>query len=323
MKFHSRQWLAGFALLFSSAAHGQSIPFSSKELYPEGIAYNPAANAFFVSSLHYGTIGQVDRRGTYKPIIQDEALVSTTGLAVDAKRNRLLVCVADPGVSTRTDQATQGKLAKLAIYSLKTGRRTALIDLGSLGAGGHFANDVAVAPDGTAYVTDSFSPQIWQVTPAGKASVLVRNDAFAGEGFNLNGIVYHPAGFLLVAKSSDGKLFKIDLRHPERPEPVATAALPGVDGLVLNDRNELLAIQNGSDSGQISQLTTADNWATATAQGTARSEKTFPTTGSLVQGRYYVLNAKANELFDPKAVRTSDFLIQQVQFGGNASGRTN
>ncbi|WP_052732968.1 SMP-30/gluconolactonase/LRE family protein [Hymenobacter terrenus] len=311
--------MAGFGLLFGSAAHAQSIPFSSNELYPEGLAYHSADKTFFVSSIHHGRIGRVDRRGAYRPFVEDEALVSSLGLAVDDTRNRLLVCVADPGVSTRTNAATQGKLAKLAIYDLKTGKRTALVDLGGLSEGGHFANDVAVAPDGTAYVTDSFSPQVWQVTPEGKASVLVRNDQFTGEGFNLNGIVYHPAGYLLLAKSNDGKLFKLDPRHPEHLETVATPALLGADGLVLNNRNELLIIQNGT--GKITRLSSADQWGTATVQATTASEKTFPTTGTWAQDHYYVLNAKLNEIFDPKAPRTSDFLIQQVPSDGQPTGR--
>lgn len=37
----------------------------------------------------------------------------------------------------------------------------------------NFANDVTLAPDGTVFVTDSFSPVVYKVNPDGTASVLV------------------------------------------------------------------------------------------------------------------------------------------------------
>ncbi len=50
--------------------------------YPEGVAYDPASDAFFVSSIRRGTIGRVTRDGRYEVFSSDPALVSSCGLWV-------------------------------------------------------------------------------------------------------------------------------------------------------------------------------------------------------------------------------------------------
>ncbi|MBC7641126.1 MAG: hypothetical protein H7174_02115, partial [Flavobacterium sp.] len=47
---------------------------------------------------------------------------------------------------------------------------------------------------------------------------------------------------------------------------------------------------------------------------TALSEMTFPTTGIVVNKKYFILNAKLDEIFNPKATKTSNFLIQEIKF---------
>ena len=78
-------------------------------------------------------------------------------------------------------------------------------------------NDVAVTRDAV-YVTDSGFPQLvviplpqdGSLPPASAATILpLGGDMIQTPGFNLNGIVAED-GFLLVAQSSTGKLFRVD-----------------------------------------------------------------------------------------------------------------
>ncbi|MEV4252185.1 hypothetical protein AB0J52_03335 [Spirillospora sp. NPDC049652] len=105
-------------------------------------------------------------------------------------RGRLLVANADPGVGVKTTPATAKHIAGVGVYDLRTGRRVRYVDLAKVaGDGGeHFGNDMAVAPDGTFYATDSFGrsaevsravspwsdpgPTAVTVTPGGRAYVL-------------------------------------------------------------------------------------------------------------------------------------------------------
>jgi sugar lactone lactonase YvrE len=303
------------SLLGAIALNGQSqnILFNANELYPEGIAYNQKQKTFYVSSVHYGKIGKVDWKGNYMPFIDDADLVTSTGIFADEKRNMLYVCVADPGASTKTQAGTQGKFSKLNAYNLTTGNKIFSADLGALNTnGGNFANDLALDKEGNIYVTNSFSPIVYKITQAGRASIFATTDNWKGEGFNLNGIVYHPDGYLIVAKSNNGNLYKVPLATPNKISLIETAPILGADGIVLNNKNELVVISNAKQ--EVYQLKTTDNWQTASVNATVKSEMPFPTTGVLIKNKYYVLNAKLGELFDSKQEKTSDFLIQEIKF---------
>src|SRR5688572_28549228 len=100
------------------------------------------------------------------------------------------------------------RLAGVGIYDLKTGKPLSYVDLGPLAEGPHLMNGIALDPSGNAYITDSFSPVIYKVTAEGSASIFLRDERFAGKAINLNGVVVHPDGYLLVIKKSDGALFK-------------------------------------------------------------------------------------------------------------------
>ncbi len=300
-------------IAFNFNANSQSITFNSSELYPEGVAYSQKQDVFFVSSLHYGKIGKVNRKGVYTEFINDKDLVSAIGIHADEKRNLLYVCISDPGVSVKTKPENQRKLAKLIAYNLTTGKRKFVADLGALNpTGKNFANDVDFDNKGNVYVTNSFSPIIYKVDPDGKACIFTMNDKWKGEGFNLNGIVCYKNKYLIVAQSNTGELFKISLKDPTEITKINADPILGVDGLFLNGNNELIVVSNAQTA--VFQLQTTDDFASAKIIKSVPTEMSFPTTGTMAKGKYYILNAKLNEIFDPKATRTSNFLIQEIKF---------
>ena len=303
-------------LLGSGLAHAAGdVSFTAEQSYPEGLAWSPAQKVFFVSSVHTGVVGKVTPEGTYTPFITDEKLITSAGLQFDAKRNLLWVAIADPGTSTRSTAATQGKLAAVAAYDASTGERRAYHDLGSLveGGGGHFANDMAFDAAGNVYVTDSFAPIVYRIDTKGVASVFAKSDAFKGEGFNLNGIVYHPDGYLLVGKYNSGEIFRIstaaknagDVQRVKLSAPVT-----GADGIVLRGRDRISIVQNlGAD--QVVDVVSKDGWKTATLQPGHKSAHSFPTSGVLVGKDLYVLNAQLDTLFSKDAPKVSAYLLQK------------
>jgi sugar lactone lactonase YvrE len=290
---------------------GDDISFAADQAYPEGIAWSSAQKVFFVSSIHKGVIGKVTPQGSYAPFIHDEKIVSSVGLHFDAKRNLLWVAIGDLGTSTRSNAVTQGKLAAVAAYDVTTGARHAYHDLGGLVEGGHFANDLTVDSAGNVYVTDSFSPVIYRIDAKGDATVFVRSDLFKGEGFNLNGIVYHPDGYLLVGKSNSGEIFRISTTHPSDVHRVRLPeALPGNDGLVLRARDRLTVVQN-SGADRVLDIVSKDGWQSATLQPSRKSAMSFPTTAVLAGKDIYVLNSRLDTLFSKDAPKVSDYLLQK------------
>ncbi len=300
-------------VLASGLAHAAGdVSFTAEQSYPEGVAWSPTQKVFFVSSIHTGVVGKVTPQGKYTPFITDEKIVSSVGLHFDAKRNLLWVAIGDVGASTRSNPATQGKLAALAAYDATTGERRAYHDLGSLIDGGHFANDLAIDAAGNVYVTDSFAPVIYRIDTKGVATVFARSDLFKGEGFNLNGIVYHPDGYLLVGKYNSGEIFRISTaKNPGEVRRVTLSApMAGADGMVLRGRDRVSVVQNlGAD--QVLDVVSKDGWQTATLQPGRKSAHSFPTSGVLVGKDLFVLNAQLDTLFSKDAPKVSEYLLQK------------
>jgi len=276
------------------------VGFTKAALYPEGVDYDAKRNRFLVTSMHDGIVGEVTDDGIYKVFIQDPNLVSAVGIRADAVRDRLLVCNSDPGVSVHTKKENQGKLAGLGIFRLSTGKLITYIDLGKLGGdGGHFCNDIALDNAGNAYVTDSFAPIIYKVDAGNNATVLLNNQRFTGEAFNLNGIVVKD-GYLLVVKMNEGLLFKVPLDRPEQFTQVKiTETFPGGDGLLWAPDGALVVIANGNTN-KVFKLASSDNWASANVVDSVDTGNVFATTGVVRDGKIYALYAMLHVMFNPE-----------------------
>ncbi|TPG66641.1 SMP-30/gluconolactonase/LRE family protein [Hymenobacter nivis] len=297
----------------------ETVVFTKSAVYPEGVQYDAAGSRFLVSSQTAGTVGAVADNGTYTEFATDAALVSSIGLNLDAGRNRLLVAVSDPGYNTaRTSAATLRKLARLAIFNRDNGQLVRSVDLGALlPALNHFANDIAVDAQGNAYVTDSFAPIIYKVDLQGNATVLLNNSQFVAPAgtFGLNGIVYHPDGYLLVAKSDEGALFKVPLSDPTTFSRVTTTGLnlTGADGMRLQDNNTLQVSTNAQ--AKVQRLTTANAWGAAALSGTFATPPQYPTTLAARTGTDgYVLYSNLNALQTNQQPPVSQFTIARLRF---------
>lgn len=294
-----------------------TIDFTRTSLYPEGVAFDARNLRFFVSSLRFGTIGQVSPGGVYSPFITDERFVSTIGLESDAARQRLLVAVSDPGAGEKSSPATAGKLAALGIYDLQAGSVIHFVDLAALRPEGrHFANDIALDPQGNAYVTDSFSPVIYKVDPEGNASVFVELPAFAtvpGQ-FGFNGIVYHPHGYLLVGHSQNKQIVRISLSNPEEYQVVQLdTPYQGPDGLLLSqDGIQLVVVDN--QGGQVLSFRSSDAWGSGTFVESYATGAVNPTSVTGYKGQVFVLYSYLSRLFAGNASPQSVFTIQRVPF---------
>ena len=288
-----------------NAAFPERIEFVADRQYPEGIAYSSQLGKFLVTSIPLGKIGTVGTDGKYEDLINAPELISGIGMKVAG--NRIFVCNSDRGTSVKSVPAGKEQTAELLVFNLTTKQLERRTDLDALIPAGdrNFANDVTLAPDGTAYVTDSFSPVIYKVAPDGTASVLVRDEAnFSHTNFGLNGIVYHPDGYLIVANAGKGKLFKVDLKNANLvSEVLLNEPLPG-DGLTLLN-NDLYVVTGGS---RVAQLRSNDNWQKASVIKFDEGVYTGATTSVAVNNQIYTLNARIGSIGDAK-----DFNIQRFR----------
>ncbi|HEO9033228.1 TPA: SMP-30/gluconolactonase/LRE family protein [Serratia marcescens] len=328
--------LAGVALLLSGVMQAQAvqrIEFSpdAAGAYPEGIAWNPRAGAFLVSSLRGGQLGLVYPDGRYRRFSTGKGLVTTSGMLVDAERNRVLVCNEDVGVSLNSAPGTRNRVAQVLEFNLDTGALQQTYDLSSLSRGPTLANDLALDAQGNIYVTDSFQPQIYKVDRATRqVSILVRSArlmpaevpaAVQGTQPYLNGIVSHPDGYLIAADYTRGLLWKVTLDSaPAISEIRLPQRLKGPDGLRLKNAHELVIVQSfpgakGSMSGDVTLLSSNDGWASAHITAVATpSELDGPTGAALRDGEVWVVNSRYPRLFADvaQAERTRTFSIVRV-----------
>jgi sugar lactone lactonase YvrE len=333
----------------ASAALPRTINFVQPGLYPEGTQYDSQSGRFLVSSQTAGSIGQVTadsteitNTSTYTTFADNDQLISTIGLNLDASRNRLLAAVSDPGYNqNRTSAATLRKLAAVAIFNRNTGTLGQFVNLSAVSPStysNHFANDIAIDAQGNAYVTDSYAPIIYKITfdaaGTGTASVWLTNSSLLGApagAFGLNGIVYHPSGYLLVAKSDEGKLLKIPIANGNPGTPT-TVTLPtglsllGDDGLQLLNNTTLLVVCNAQ--GKVYRLATSTDFAAVTTTGTfdanvagvspypttlAQRTVSGPGTTTAAIGSY-VLYAHLDSLQAGKAPAVKRFALKRVVF---------
>lgn len=314
-----KAWTTALLMLIAvvTAAQTTRIEFTAPDSYPEGIAYDSTADVFYVSSVRTGTIGKVDRQGNYSVLYSDNNLKSTFGMKIEPGQRRLWVCAGDPNYSRFIDSATYRKIARLIAIDLTTGQKTADIDLARLFTGRHFANDLTVDNEGNLYITDSFSPVIYKVSAGSTTPVLfAQNNWFGSAGVGLNGIAWHPGGFLLVANNGRGSVLKVDAKDPQRVTRVQVRQFfPGADGLLIDAEGNLVLVQNKGVN-RIFQLKSTDNWQTASVSAATASADmfSFPSTAALSRGQVWVMNAKLHELSDSSSVPSQKFSIQHARF---------
>jgi len=269
---------------------------------PEGVEYDRSNGRFLTGSLAEGSIFEIGTDGSVTAVVSDPELVSTVGIEVDEPRDRLVVCNSDSSVF----HGGGAGQAKLGVYSLTTGERLAMVDMGAMVPGGDafFANDVAVTDDGDIYATDTRQNVIYKVDANYTASLFY---SFAPvEGLALNGIVYHPAGYLLIADLGNGAIYKTPVGNPAATDQVQISeALSGADGMVWRADGALAVVQNSAENGRVVALTSDDDWSSAEIVAIA-SHEGAATTAAAVAGEIYSVQPHFADQ-DPPSLRRADF----------------
>ncbi|MDQ1537587.1 MAG: hypothetical protein QOE58_1980, partial [Actinomycetota bacterium] len=222
---------------------------------PEGVAWDPGSESFFVGATGTGTIyrGRLDDRILHPFITPDPDAPADSALGMKVAGGKLYVA--------------GGPTGSIYVYRIKTGALLARFETGPDG----FLNDLVVTRRGDVYVTDSFRPAIWHLTPAmvkagggtpEKVDVEPEVAHTAGQ-FNLNGIVSLRGGReLIVINSVTRLLFRIDID----PRNVAARTITRIDapdlggegdGLLL-DRGRLLVVVNAPSQVAVLKLSRHD-----------------------------------------------------------------
>jgi sugar lactone lactonase YvrE len=252
-------------------------------VFPEGVAFDQRTGNFYVGSTTDGTVfrGHVSEPQT-TVLVPGRTGASAVGMKVD-DAGRLYVA----GGGTR----------RIDVYDTATGELIRTFT--TRATGNSFINDVAIAKNGDAFATDSMSPILYRIPAeavvAGAPTAAEEWLDFTGTewvqtaGFNANGIAATPDGrYLIVAQSSTGKLFRIDIATKEVRE-IALDDAVSADGIALQGRT-LYAIARPD----IAVVQLSGDFLSGTVTKTPATGLKFPTTLAIARGRLLVVNSQFN-----------------------------
>ena len=174
------------------------------KLIPEGIAYDPKQDRFFIGSVAQKKIVSANRKGEVKDFSKPEDnLDCVLGLFVDAAHEQLYA------VSTNgfLDEAQKQRRNAVVRYDLKNGLLVNRYDAPDANQ----LNDLTIAADGTIYATDSASGTLFRKTPAEKTLT----------PFGAKGALPGANGITLGA---DGKSLRCDLDRHRQNRPLDRSA---------------------------------------------------------------------------------------------------
>lgn len=246
------------ALVERIAANGRPVSsaqpafaLADSAFLPEGIAYDPRTQRFFLSSIRSGAIASVaPGGGGIRELVptRRDGQWAMLALAVDTASRTLWATTAAIPLYGAYQAADSGRSAVLA-YDVDTG---ALRRRWDAPAGGrHQLGDMTVAPNGDVYVSDADEGAVYRIARGGTAL----------ERFATGGLV-SPQG---LAVASDGRRVLVadyvrGVAAVDREsggvtwlEVADSTAVSGIDGMVRVG-HALIAVQNGVEPKRVVEL---------------------------------------------------------------------
>lgn len=295
----------------ATTAYPSTYTLPGDAVFPEGIAAHGAT--FYVSSttdgsIYRGTVGSPSTQ-VVLPGNQD-GRTTAIGLALNAAGTRGVIA--------------GGPTGKVFVYDTTTGRLVNSFSNGASKDDPTFLNDVDIAPNGDAYVTDSTRPVLYRIPAAqiqdgsGRQQPLQVVRSFAGtalqyqqQGINANGIVVQPDGqSAIIVQSNTGKLFRAGLNGSVVQVDLGGQTVLNGDGLALSG-DTLYVVRNAD--GVVAKIALSDGGRrgellTLTSAPTFR----YPTTAALVQGRLLLVNSQFDKR-GPGLVPQRPFTVSGIQ----------
>ncbi len=246
---------AACAALAAAVAVGGASPAPTEvalpgdRAFPESLGSTKDGTLFVGSFAEGGVVRAKPGADKAEPWIKPGANGSRSifGVLADEASNTLLACSNNtsgfgvPGPGTAKGSA-------LVAFDLTTGDAKGSTPLPGSPT---LCNDIALGPDGSMYVTDSFNPHVLRLKPGGSAfEVWASDPRFAPPkgGAGLDGIAFGSDGAVYVNTFTPGGLFRIavaDGRAGEVTTLQTSRKLTLPDGLRAYGGNTFLMVEGG------------------------------------------------------------------------------
>jgi sugar lactone lactonase YvrE len=260
-----------------------AFELEDRGLMPEGIAYDPRSQAFFLGSF-YGKVVRVMPGGEVSEFIGKAAdLDAVLGLAVDAPR-RILYVVSTSALTEEGRKRRRNSVLAFDLDSRKLLRRIEAPSANQL-------NDLTVALGGRVFATDSGHGGIYEIPVVGEAREIIPPNQVRGS----NGIAASPDGKrLYVAHSTGLAVVDVEMKKVQRIANPTRENVSAIDGLYMA-QGQLIGVQNLTNPGRVIAITLGrDGSSVEKVQALLshhHSALAEPTTGVVTDTGFYLLAA--------------------------------
>jgi sugar lactone lactonase YvrE len=216
------------------------VTLDEVQLWPEGVAHDRTTGDIFVGSMSENKIVAIRAHGVVEDFgtSAEDDLLGVLGMTVDQSRRQLWACMGHGSDELHTDG--ERRRNGVVRYDLETGHLLARYDLEDDGIN-RLLNDVVVAADGTAYVTESNHGSVYRIAPGSES---IEHFRFFPDLNYLNGIALSPAGNILYLAAVEGVFgLVLDEDRVVKLKHKGDLSTVSVDGLCLAG-SSLVAVQN-------------------------------------------------------------------------------
>lgn len=267
-----------------------------KNLIPEGLAYDPRQDVFYLSSLHLKKILRVPRQ--YPDGISDFVpadryhLLPVLGIRVDPNDDSVWSASWLDNGPTELLHFDKGGVL-LGRFSLQDDAK-------------HGFNDLVVLREGSVYVTDTAANKVYRFDPKSKSF----------QALSLNRVMFQPNGIalsddqqsLFIADQFGILRFDLATGHSAEISPGPVGTLAGADGLYWH-KGSLIAVQNGIGSPRIADFQLSSDGlhvSKATVLENRSMFTTLPTTGAIRGDNFYfIVNSQIDNLNGDRVLDTT------------------
>lgn len=262
------------------------VTIHAEKPFPESVTSTPDGalimGSITKSEIFRATKGQATAEPWIKP--GTNGLQRVLGVFADPRANTLWVCSDKDGQN--------GKPSALKTFDLKTGAPKGSYDFPG---GNSLCNDIAIAPDGTAYATDTVGARVMRLKKGSSALEPWAKDAkLAG----IDGIAFGDKDTIYVNSVTTGRLFRIPVGKDGAAGAItelkASQPLSRTDGMRTLAKNQFLLIEG---TGRLDHITiNGDNAKVEVLKDGFNG----PTAVTRIGNNAWVLEGKLNYMNDPK-----------------------
>jgi sugar lactone lactonase YvrE len=261
------------------------ITLPGTRVFPESIT-STADGTLIVGSLGHGNVSRIASGSTSA----EEWIKSGTGglnhvfgVYADEKGKTLWVC------SSNTEK--NGEATSVKAFDLKSG---SLKGTYPFTGDNPFCNDIAVSPDGTAYMSDTGQAIIFMLKPRAKALEIAAKDPLLA---GADGLAFGERSVLFVNSVTANKLLRLELGPDGKSKNIVdlklSRPLDRPDGMRTIGKNRLLLAEN---SGKM-DIVTFENPGSATIKTIKEGLESTPAV-TATRGMAWIVEGKLNYMMD-------------------------